>query len=303
MMRRGVVMPRVLANVTKKSPSLNVRSKSAAAMELEAQSVSTTAPSTTSSNVPILQSLLAALAGVVTVSTAAAVVESATASSCPKYTSATTERFDQSKYSGRFSKMLLACDPRLLLYSDAQVRQYQQLLNKHHARLQASNKSLAKENSDNESLVDDRLLFEARRIVQAAVHPDTGDIVPRPFRMSGYVPYNGPICVAMVASASTSSLLFWSWMNQSQNAAVNYYNRNAAAPLSNQTLATSYGVAVTSSLAVAFGLATLIQKRYSPTVAQRLLKWVAFPSAIVASSLNCYVVRSGVSEKQAVVGS
>jgi hypothetical protein len=28
-------------------------------------------------------------------------------------------------------------------------------------------------------------LWEAQRIVDAAIHPDTGDVIPRPFRMSG----------------------------------------------------------------------------------------------------------------------
>ena len=78
--------------------------------------------------------------------------------------------------------------------------------------------------------------------------------------MSGYVAFNGPICVAMVASTSTPALLFWSWVNQSQNALVNYYNRNAASEMSNETLLKSYTVAVTSALSVAFGLATVIQK-------------------------------------------
>ena len=110
--------------------------------------------------------------------------------------------------------------------------------------------------------------------------------------MSGYVPFNGPVCVAMVASQSTSALLFWSWANQSQNALVNFYNRNASSEMTNQTLLKSYSAAVGSALAVALGLATFIQRRYSPAQAKNLLRWVAFPSAVVASSLNCYIVRS-----------
>ena len=96
----------------------------------------------------------------------------------------------------------------------------------------------------------------------------------------------------MVASQSTLPLLFWSWVNQSQNALVNFYNRNASSPMANATLAMSYGAAVGSALVVAFGLATAIQRRYSPQQAKQLLQWVAFPSAVVASSLNCYIVRS-----------
>jgi len=43
---------------------------------------------------------------------------------------------------------------------------------------------------------------------------------------------------------------------------------------------------------VAYGLSTIIQRRFNPEQAQKLLRWVSFPSAVVASSLNCYIVRS-----------
>jgi hypothetical protein len=62
--------------------------------------------------------------------------------------------------------------------------------------------------------------------------------------------------------------------------------------MSNATLMTSYSLAVGSALAVAFGLATAIQKRYPAEKAKQLMKFVAFPSAVVASTLNCYIVRS-----------
>lgn len=62
--------------------------------------------------------------------------------------------------------------------------------------------------------------------------------------------------------------------------------------MSNETLMKSYTAAVGSALVVAFGLSTLVQKRYSPAQAKQMMKYVAFPSAVVASSLNCYVVRS-----------
>merc|ERR1712176_568415 len=62
--------------------------------------------------------------------------------------------------------------------------------------------------------------------------------------------------------------------------------------MTNETLLKSYGAAVGSALLVAFGLATGIQKRFDAQKAKSLLRWVAFPSAVVASSLNCYIVRS-----------
>jgi cytochrome bd-type quinol oxidase subunit 2 len=62
--------------------------------------------------------------------------------------------------------------------------------------------------------------------------------------------------------------------------------------MSNETLVKSYMAAVGSALAVAFGLATVIQKKYPGHQAKAMMKWVAFPSAVVASSLNCFIVRS-----------
>jgi tricarboxylate carrier len=222
---------------------------------------------------------------VAVVSAAASAVEQATSRSVPPF-DPSSQRFDQSTFGGRFSRMLLACDPKLLLYSAEQVHQAKKTVDEHlHRRHRASS-------SPSTSRGVDRALWEARRVVEGAIHPDTGEVIPRPFRMSGYVPYNGPICVAMVASPSTSALLFWSWVNQSQNALVNYYNRNASSPMTNRTLAASYGAAVGSALAVALGLATAIRRRCGPARAKELLRWVAFPSAVVASSLNCFIVRS-----------
>mmetsp|Transcript_11998 Transcript_11998/g.18416 ORF Transcript_11998/g.18416 Transcript_11998/m.18416 type:complete len:393 (-) Transcript_11998:106-1284(-) len=224
---------------------------------------------------PVMQSLIAAVAGICTVSAVAAAVESSTASEVPSF-DPKGQRFSQKTFGGRFARMLLECDPRLLIYSGAEVQKYKKILEDH--------------NSQPAEMAHE--LWEAKRIVDSAVHPDTGEIIPRPFRMSGYVPFNGPICVAMVASQSTMSLLFWSWVNQSQNALVNFFNRNASSPMTNEALVKSYAAAVGSALVVAFGLATIIQKRYSPEKAKSLLRWVAFPSAVVASSLNCYIVRS-----------
>lgn len=246
------------------------RQKASVAVEgHQSQVVSPTTTSASSSTQSVIHNLFAAAAGVVTVSGFAAVIECT--SEVPKY-DPNGQRFSQDTFRGRFARMVLACDPRLLLYTDHHVRQCQYMIS-------------------NARLYDDRALWEAKRIFEAAC-PDGETIIPRPFRMSGYVPYNGPVSVAMISSQSTMPLLFWSWVNQSQNALVNYYNRNASSEMTNATLGKSYAAAVGSALFVAFGLATAIQRRYSPQRAKQLLQWVAFPSAVGASSLNCYIVRS-----------
>lgn len=254
---------------------------SAESAALKAEAKLAEADASTSS-VPIGKCVAALAAAVTTVAAGAAAVEQATASSVPDFT-LDGQRFDQSTFLGRFSRMFLMCDPRLLTYTEADVLASRDLVNNH--------KELIANPPSTDSNIH-RTLWEAQRIASSSLHPDSGDTIPAPFRMSGYVPFNGPICVAMVASQSTSALLFWSWVNQSQNALVNYYNRNASSPMSNETLMQSYAAAVGAALTVAFGLATIIQKRYDAKTAKSMLRWVAFPSAVVASSLNCYIVRS-----------
>lgn len=259
--------------------SASVSSEAAAS---SSASATTKAAAESAGDVPVAKSLFAMTLAVSTVSAGAAAVEYGTSSSVPDF-DPLSERFDQSTFFGRFARMFLACDPRLLTYSESEVRRCRDMVKDYQSLI--ANPPPGVDNVH-------RTLWEADRISSAALHPDTGDAIPHPFRMSGYVPFNGPVCVAMVASQSTPALLFWSWVNQSQNALVNYYNRNASSEMTNETLLKSYGAAVGSALAVAFGLATLIQKRFEPSKAKLMLRWVAFPSAVVASSLNCYIVRS-----------
>jgi hypothetical protein len=190
-------------------------------------------------SVPIGASLLAAIAGVGVVATSAYIVENVTADTCLPFSANSSEqRYSQNTFQGRFFRMLLACDPTLLIYTENQIQKSKQILldyeNENIAKEgeEANNvkeeeggntEAISKEQQQQNNNINNRILWESRRIVESAIHPDTGEIIPRPFRMSGYVPCNGPICVSMVASSSTIPLLFWSWINQTQNALVNYY--------------------------------------------------------------------------------
>lgn len=263
--------------------SANVRYASTAAKGGTKQTSNVTTKSKDGS-VPLGNTVAAMTAGVLTVAAIATGVEVSTASSVPEF-NPSGERFDQSNFFGRFCKMFLACDPRLLTYSTEEAQRSLEMVRNYKQILENPPANVSQEELN-------RSLWEAQRISSAALHPDTQAVCPLPFRMSGYVPFNGPICVAMVSSSSTPALLFWSWVNQSQNALVNYFNRNASSEMSNETLLKSYTAAVASALTVAFGLATFVQKRFDAQKAKNLMRYVAFPSAVVASSLNCYIVRS-----------
>lgn len=155
-----------------------VVSRAVSKSPIRQKATSTAAESATKSEgVPVGLALAAAGAGIATVAGVSVAVEYGSASSVPTF-DPNGQRFSQENFSGRFCKMLLACDPRLLLYSEEEVRRCQAMLKDY-------------QNFPGQ----DRALWEAKRISEAALHPDTGEEIPRPFRMSGYVPFNGPVAV------------------------------------------------------------------------------------------------------------
>ena len=192
---------------------------------LSGDSKSASSASAASDGVPLGKTFAAMLAGVLTVMGVSSLAEFATASDAPPF-DPSGQRYDQSTFSGRFCRMLLACDPTLLLYSEESARKYGDMVVNYESLI--DNPSEVGETPD----TIHRVLWEAARISTASLNEGTA--VPHPFRMSGYVPFNGPICVAMVASKTTPAILFWSWVNQSQNALVNYFNRNASSPMDNE---------------------------------------------------------------------
>ncbi len=44
----------------------------------------------------------------------------------------------------------------------------------------------------------------ANNVVSSAIHPDTGDIIPAPMRMSGFVIFNVPLLFAMLFTKNQS---------------------------------------------------------------------------------------------------
>eukprot|EP00656_Telonema_subtile_P008926 TRINITY_DN14172_c0_g1_i2.p1 TRINITY_DN14172_c0_g1~~TRINITY_DN14172_c0_g1_i2.p1 ORF type:complete len:359 (+),score=81.08 TRINITY_DN14172_c0_g1_i2:70-1146(+) len=213
----------------------------------------------------------AVVAGVGTVALGGSAITSAFP--VPKF-SLTQKRFDLDTFKGRMAFMIYHTDPSTLVAREPEIRAAEQSL---------------KDFAAGTSTLSDEQLWAARKLVESAVND--GEIVPEPFRMAGYVPFNGPVCVAMIVSSTTPTLLFWNWVNQSQNALVNYFNRNASSPMSNETLAMSYAGAVGSALTIAYGLSTAVKAKLPPAQATRVLTFVALPTCIAASCLNCYIVR------------
>lgn len=195
--------------------------------------------------------------------------------------SLTEPRFSQATFLGRWRQMMSNMDPSTLVLPSSQFHDARALL------------AAYRQGDPTATAASDAELWRARKLQESAFGsaPEVGSLVPPPFRMSGYVPFNGPICVAMMLASSTPAILFCQWLNQSHNALVNYFNRNPSAPMSTSTVLTSYATAVGMAMTVALGLSAIVKRQCSPAAAKTLLTFVAFPTAVICSSANCYVVR------------
>jgi|EP00505_MAST-04D_sp_SCG-Rhode-Island_P004235 tricarboxylate carrier len=189
------------------------------------------------------------------------------------------DRFDQNTFVGRWKKMVVGLDPSTLIATEREAMAAKDMLQRY---------------AEGERIHDDATLFKARALRDACFGSEPSSpmavMVPPCFRMAGYVPFNGPIIVAMTVAQSNPAIIFWQVMNQTQNALVNYFNRNLSAPFSMFDLGKSYTTAVVASTSVAFGLSFFIKKRY-PMRATKLLRFVAFPSCVTASTANCWIMR------------
>lgn len=141
-------------------------------------------------------------------------------------------------------------------------------------------------------------LRRAATIVNSAIHPDTGEIVPVPFRMSAFVPMNVPIAMLMLSWPTPFGLVFSQWLNQSYNTAINYANRNASTEMDNFTLFKTYSFAVGASCALALGLRQLTHSslfaKYGLSMAQKFVPYLAVAGA---GAMNCAVMRRDELEK------
>lgn len=79
------------------------------------------------------------------------------------------------------------------------------------------------------SVDDIKELRKAQTVIRTAVHPDTGEFIPWPMRMSSFIPVNLPISYGMIIVAPTPlNTIVWQFVNQTYNAMINYGNRNAS---------------------------------------------------------------------------
>ncbi|XP_069779511.1 sideroflexin-5-like isoform X2 [Narcine bancroftii] len=190
-------------------------------------------------------------------------------------------RFDQSTFYGRLRHFLDIIDPRTLFVTENHLKAAVQLLKDFKLGTIPSG-------------VSNQQLWEAQKIKQAVLHPDTNEKILMPFRMSGYIPFGTPIVVGLLLPQQTlATTIFWQWLNQSHNACVNYANRNATKPTPVSKFALGYVGAVVSAVSIAVGLNIFIKKacRFNPATRFLIQRFVPFPAVAAANVSNVVLMR------------
>lgn len=123
-------------------------------------------------------------------------------------------------------------------------------------------KKIASSPSINSNYYSEQKVKEIRRaqnILESAVHPQTGEVILRPFRICGYAPMSIPTLFGFLLSKPTTfNIVFWQWANQTLNAGCNYSNRNASSDLDTKGIMTAYTAAVGASIGIGLGMKKLL---------------------------------------------
>lgn len=188
-------------------------------------------------------------------------------------------RFDLNTYWGRVKHSAEISDPRTLFTSKTGLEHAKSLITKYK---QGEIQSMTPE------------LWKAKKIVDSTLHPDTGEPVFLPFRMSCFVISNLVVTAGMLTpNLSTTGTIAWQVANQSLNVAINFSNANKSTPMSTSSIVQSYFMAVGASCGVAVGLNSIVPrlKRLSPAARTTLGRLVPFAAVASAGALNVFLMR------------
>lgn len=184
-------------------------------------------------------------------------------------------RYDQSTYLGRAKHFFITTNPLNLLATKTSLERAKHIVTKYR-----------KDGDLGELSVDQ--LWSAKQLYDSAYHPDTGELMIMPGRMSFQVPGNMTITGCMMTFyKSAPAVIFWQWINQTFNAIVNYTNRSGDAPIPMQRLGLSYVLATGGAVATALGINRTVSK-LPPLVG----RFVPFTAVAAANCINIPCMRS-----------
>lgn len=188
-------------------------------------------------------------------------------------------RYDLSTYWGRVRHCADISDPSMLLTTEKDLDNAREIIKSYR-------------NGDIEKPTP--AFWYAKKQLDSTVHPDTGETVLLPFRMSCCVISNTMVTLGMLTPGlGTAGTLFWQWANQSLNVAINSANANKSTKMSTAQLLTNYTAAVTASCGVALGLNSIVPKLKNISSNSRLIlgRLVPFAAVFTAGIVNVFLMR------------
>lgn len=191
--------------------------------------------------------------------------------------------FDQNTFLGRLKHQAFTTSPLLMFKTKDEINHACKVLKEYSIDSEAVEKKY-----------DDEQLWKFQTIKRASTNADTGEIIPVPFRLCGFVTFNMPILVGLCfPNPTVPTMIFWQWANQTHNAAVNYCNRNATLPTDYTRLGISYFLACSSAIGVSQGVKKFIDTRsWNTTKKAAVGRFTAFPAVAAANTINMYCMRS-----------
>jgi len=156
---------------------------------------------------------------------------------------------DEGTYWARVQRISNMMDIRTAFVTDAQVNDAMKLLKAHEGSEIA-----------NETPISAEQLEIARKIKDAVVHPDTGEKIFLPLRLSFLIPCNLVLDTLMLSARGLKQNVAAQWLNQTYNCLHYYANRNASNDESVRKIFEAYVGATASSVGAAIGLHSLLDK-------------------------------------------
>lgn len=187
-------------------------------------------------------------------------------------------RYDLNTYWGRVRHCAEIADPSMMFTTDLDLKHSREIISQYrHGKLKECTPEF----------------WLAKKRLDSTVHPDTGETVLLPFRMSCNVLSNLVVTAGMLTPGlGTVGTLFWQWANQSLNVAVNSANANKSDTMTTRQFLSSYAAAVSASCGVAIGLNKIVPRLKLSVATKNVLgRLVPFVAVVSAGVANVFLMR------------